>query len=176
MKHLPLCLLLLTTPALAGDDGALGSWGKEYFDTITTRPVKTITLNEYGEVDHDYGSFYQTKVALKDALFKAVNKYQLPETADQAFLNRLVQDIQLKVLTLKAAGAPLDYTLYGSIIDPNLMLITLVVKYADNVSEIEWEFETIVGNYSAAFYSRTSNGTKATSTDDYYRWALLLPK
>lgn len=155
MKIWGAILLLLATPVLAGDDAAIQSWGAEYFTE-----------------ERDYGKFRQTKDEIKEALVEAVRP-NLKPVMDDVALQRMTQALQLKIIEMKATGVPLDYMLYGQFVKEGTALITLRINYTDDISSIDWEFQTVTDGIVAAFFVSTDNGTAPTSMDDFYRWELV---
>lgn len=155
MKIWGAILLLLATPVLAGDDAAIQSWGAEYFTE-----------------ERDYGKFRQTKDDIKKALVESVRP-NLKPVMDEPALQKMLSALQLKIITMKATGVPLDYLLHAQFVKEGTALISLRVNYTDDISSIDWEFQTVTDGIVAAFFSRTGNGVAAESMEEYYRWEVV---
>jgi hypothetical protein len=159
MKHLWLILLLLITPVQAGDDGEVIDDHLDY-------------LNSLYENLHDHGSFYKAKVEIKDAIINSV-KDNVEDELTRPVVTKILTDLQIKLLLMKATGVPIEHTLIGTFVNQDTALMSLEVTYKDAVSEITWEFQTVTDGETTAFFSRVKNGTAPESMDEYYRYELV---
>jgi len=111
----------------------------------------------------NYFSFYETKIVIKDLLYKVTEKHKIDRNEKE-----IVADLSKEFKKLKNITVVLN-----TLNTDNYFIVENYIKYKDKNGSINWKFSIIFDNYVAYIFTTSADDTELFTDippENFYLW------